>query len=191
MRRVLTAITSAPFLLVFVLSGCGGTAGRAPAQANVEIPFRSSAFVNNAIPSRYTCDGTDVSPPLEWGPVPAGVTELAVFALSFKKNPATHREQVAVDWAVSGLNPALHRLASGSLPAGAHVGRADDGKRHYSVCPAKGRKTSYQFAVMDIPPTIRVAPKFSGVALLKGIVNSRSATQVIPAGLFVASYTRK
>jgi len=39
----------------------------------------SSAFKNgSAIPSKYTCDGTDVSPPLSWSGVPAGTKSLAL-----------------------------------------------------------------------------------------------------------------
>jgi len=35
--------------------------------------LRSSAFSDGAaIPRRFTCDGEDVSPPLEWSDAPAG-----------------------------------------------------------------------------------------------------------------------
>jgi len=41
--------------------------------------LRSGAFVNGgSIPSRYTCDGKDVSPPLEWGDPPEGTRNLAL-----------------------------------------------------------------------------------------------------------------
>ena len=39
----------------------------------------SSAFIEGqAIPSRYTCDGTDVSPDLAWSGVPEGTAGLAL-----------------------------------------------------------------------------------------------------------------
>ncbi len=45
----------------------------------VEFRLVSPAFENNArIPSKYTCDGSDVSPPLEWQNPPAGVKSYAL-----------------------------------------------------------------------------------------------------------------
>jgi Raf kinase inhibitor-like YbhB/YbcL family protein len=42
--------------------------------------LRSTAFKQgDAIPRRHTCDGEDLSPPLEWNDVPAGVRSLALF----------------------------------------------------------------------------------------------------------------
>ena len=39
----------------------------------------STAFPHDGpIPPRYTCDGKDVSPPLEWSGVPAGAKSLAL-----------------------------------------------------------------------------------------------------------------
>ncbi|MGH8456852.1 MAG: YbhB/YbcL family Raf kinase inhibitor-like protein, partial [Stenotrophobium sp.] len=37
----------------------------------------SSAFAHNAeIPARYTCEGQDLSPPLQWSGLPAGTKSL-------------------------------------------------------------------------------------------------------------------
>jgi len=39
----------------------------------------SSAFSNNdTIPTRYTCDGQDVAPPLEWSDIPANARSIAI-----------------------------------------------------------------------------------------------------------------
>ena len=39
----------------------------------------SSAFqAGQAIPTKYTCEGADVSPPLQWSGVPAGAKSLAL-----------------------------------------------------------------------------------------------------------------
>jgi len=43
------------------------------------ITLTSSAFEEGgAIPSKYTCDGADVSPPLSWAGVPEGTESLAL-----------------------------------------------------------------------------------------------------------------
>jgi len=39
--------------------------------------LRSGAFQGTTLPAQYTCDGENVSPPLERRTVPAGVKELA------------------------------------------------------------------------------------------------------------------
>ena len=39
----------------------------------------SSAFqAGQAIPTKYTCEGADISPPLQWSGVPAGAKSLAL-----------------------------------------------------------------------------------------------------------------
>ena len=53
----------------------------------------SPAFTHGSpIPPRYTCDGEDVSPPLEWSGVPAGTRSLALLVEAFG-----HSTQVAYD----------------------------------------------------------------------------------------------
>ncbi len=43
------------------------------------LELKSSAFSNEGtIPSKYTCDGTDVSPPLEWRGPPEGTKSFAL-----------------------------------------------------------------------------------------------------------------
>ncbi|SIN91818.1 YbhB/YbcL family Raf kinase inhibitor-like protein [Halodesulfovibrio marinisediminis] len=41
--------------------------------------FFSPAFANtDKIPAKYTCDGEDISPPLEWSDIPVGTQSLAI-----------------------------------------------------------------------------------------------------------------
>src|SRR5439155_49649 len=43
--------------------------------------LKTSAFeAGGMIPKKYTCDGSDVSPPLSWSEVPAGAKSLALIA---------------------------------------------------------------------------------------------------------------
>ena len=45
------------------------------------IEVRSTAFEHGQpIPGRYTCDGEDLSPPLQWGLLPPGTVTLALIA---------------------------------------------------------------------------------------------------------------
>jgi len=46
-----------------------------------DIGLESSVFSQNGmIPSKYTCDGQDISPPLSWAAVPDGTTSIALIA---------------------------------------------------------------------------------------------------------------
>ena len=45
----------------------------------MQLSFSSSVFDHGGeIPSHYTCDGEDVSPPLQWSGVPAGARSLVL-----------------------------------------------------------------------------------------------------------------
>jgi phosphatidylethanolamine-binding protein (PEBP) family uncharacterized protein len=199
MRRSLHAGFCALLLSGLALSGCSSSSE----PKAVTIPFKSPALVGASLPARYTCDGKDISPPMEWGAVPPATKELAVFILGLTPDRATGGYSTSVEWSVAGVNPALHRLAAGKLPLGAHLGRdlsvSRKGKaktsraskpKHYSICPAKGTAQRYQFALYAIPPTIAIAPKFVGIQLLEAIADPESRYRAHAGGAFVASYKR-
>ncbi len=52
---------------------------RGPARIPMTLKVTSSAFeFGQAIPARYTCEGVDSSPPLQWSGVPADAKSLAL-----------------------------------------------------------------------------------------------------------------
>ena len=83
-------IVHAALLLFLELSalGCSGQpqkvepAAPTPTQsAKPQIQLTSSAFKNGqAIPRQYTCDGIDISPPLEWKSLPKTAKTIALIA---------------------------------------------------------------------------------------------------------------
>jgi phosphatidylethanolamine-binding protein (PEBP) family uncharacterized protein len=174
-----------------MLSSCGG-GSQSPGPAIVNsISLKSAAVAKGAIPSLYTCDGKDITPPLEWGAVPAGTDEIALLVIGASPERSTGKSRFSVEWAVAGLNPALHALRAGKLPRGAHVGQASDGKRRYSICPAKGQSERYEFAVVAVPPDAQVVSEFSGISLLRDLVQPRSPSAPTATGTFFASYKRR
>ncbi|MCW3018526.1 MAG: phospholipid-binding protein family [Solirubrobacterales bacterium] len=156
-----------------------------------KIVVKSSAMVGERIPARYTCDGQDVSPPLEWGAVPADVHQLAVFLVGFRPKPGTKTYKLSVEWAAAGVSPRLHRLAAGSLPTGAYLASDKSGERQrYSLCPAKGTSVHYQFELYGVPSVVRIPPQFSGPAVLNALTRASGATRANAHGGFVAIYSR-
>ena len=68
---------------VLVVAGCGPspTSATTPEKGDQAMAFEltSSVFAQGEpIPVKYTCDGEDVSPPLEWGDPPQGTESFAL-----------------------------------------------------------------------------------------------------------------
>ena len=123
--------------------------------------LKSPAFAEGSpIPRRYTCEGEDLSPPLEWEDPPAGTR---AFALAVEDPDAPRG--VFVHWVLYNLPgdarslpegvPARERLESGALQ-----GRNDFGRIGYGgPCPPRGHGTHRYFftlyaldAPVDLPP---------------------------------------
>jgi phosphatidylethanolamine-binding protein (PEBP) family uncharacterized protein len=131
-----------------------------PAKLHVTIPV---LLPKNQLPARYTCYGSSESPAVQWGPVPPGTTEIAVFVA----NLIPVHGKVVFDWAVTGLKPEVHQIAAGKLPAGAIVGRNGYGKTGYTMCLPKGHRE--EGAILDLFALSRplgTKPGFSNVEAL-------------------------
>jgi len=182
MRLNAVAISCVSLLSALLLTGCGNSDS-----AKIStITFKSAAIDGTTIPTRYTCDGADTSPPLEWGEVPTGTGTLVLFVVGVLPEPATNSYKLSVEWAVAGVNPSLHRLSAGQLPPGAYVGEATDGKRHYSICPKRGQRKQYQFELYALPAADSVVREFAGGPVLLRL--ARKASPAIGHGDFIASY---
>jgi phosphatidylethanolamine-binding protein (PEBP) family uncharacterized protein len=136
------------------------------------------------IPVRYTCDGAGTSPPLQWGAIPRGTAELALFIIGNDAEPAGKQR---VYWAVTGLHPTLKGVSAGRLPPGAIVGRNSLGQSRYTICPAKrDGLRHYGAALLALPHTASAAPGFNASALFQRAVHTAAY-----AGLAVFTYKRR
>jgi phosphatidylethanolamine-binding protein (PEBP) family uncharacterized protein len=198
MRQRPKAISGAALLSVLTLAGCGSssTSGTAAGAAKVAQVIFKSAVINptptsaRPIPSRYTCDGKNTSPPLEWGAVPTGTGELVLFVLGLTPVPSTNNVSISVEWALAGINPALHRLGPGQLPQGAHLGLTTNGKRNYSICPKHGQSKRYQFELYGLPEGDAVPLNFNGLRVLSTLALSAHSSLTSAHGSFGTSYKR-
>jgi Raf kinase inhibitor-like YbhB/YbcL family protein len=112
------------------------------------MPFKisSPAFTpNGSIPAKFTCDGEDISPALEWSDVPDGTHSLALIVDDPDAPDPAKPQRVYVHWVVYNISDSTTRIAenaarSGLLPHGALPGTNDWGKETYGgPCPPIGR----------------------------------------------------
>lgn len=122
-------------------SASAAAANSAPKEGNMRI--ESSAFTHQGeIPSKYTCEGDDVSPPLSWSGAPAGTKSFALIVDDPDAPDPAAPKRVWVHWVVYDLSPETASLpeATKQAPAGARDGQNDWGKTGYGgPCPPIGR----------------------------------------------------
>jgi Raf kinase inhibitor-like YbhB/YbcL family protein len=173
----------ANYLLVplIVAAAPAGAVADTAHSAKGSLTVTSSAFkANEAIPSEYTCDGAEKSPPLSWSNVPTGAKSIAILVddPDAPKGTFTH-------WIVTNIPPSETSLsAAGSLPQGATAAKNDKGATGYAgPCPPSG-KHHYHFKVYALDTTI--AKPTSRGAFLKAIDG-----HVLADGELVATYERQ
>jgi Raf kinase inhibitor-like YbhB/YbcL family protein len=105
----------------------------------------SPAFQHNGqIPKRYTCDGRDISPELQWSGVPSGTQSLALIVDDpDAPDPAAPR-MTWVHWVLYNIPPGTSGLPEGvsddALPPGTEEGLNDWNRTGYGgPCPPVGR----------------------------------------------------
>ena len=111
------------------------------------MPFtiKSPAFApNGPIASKYTCEGADTSPPLEWSGTPDGTKSFALIVDDPDAPDPAKPQRVYVHWVVYDIPESATRLpenaARSGLPSGAIQGTNDWGKQTYGgPCPPIGR----------------------------------------------------
>ncbi len=109
------------------------------------LSIRSPAFTDGGeIPTQYTCEGADLSPPLTFSGVPAGARSLALIVDDPDAPDPRKPMTVYVHWVLHDLPPDTTELPEGAsqkgLPAGARVGQNDWRRARWGgPCPPVGR----------------------------------------------------
>jgi Raf kinase inhibitor-like YbhB/YbcL family protein len=131
-RRII-AVLLAPALLV---AGAG---------AAMALTLTSTAFQpGDKIPSKYTCEGVGISPPLAFGNVPEGTKSLAMIIDDPDVPDPKAPKRVWTHWVVYNLPPDTDGLTEDAdrsgLPKGAVTGLSDRKQAAYhGPCPPIGR----------------------------------------------------
>jgi Raf kinase inhibitor-like YbhB/YbcL family protein len=156
MRESLAAVVlGTAFLAACGGGGSGTSLGEGPQAAGFAFSPESAVSEGQAIDSRYTCDGEDVSPALSWVGVPESARELAL-VLEDPDAPG----RTFTHWIVYALGVSTTSLPEG-VPGGAEVdapslrqGKNDFGKTAYrGPCPpGKTHRYVFRLLALDAAP---------------------------------------
>jgi Raf kinase inhibitor-like YbhB/YbcL family protein len=156
-------LTSALFVVTLILGG-----------ENMTMAISSPAFPSNGeIPGKYTCDGGDLSPPLQWSGLPAGTKGLALIVDDPDAPDPKAPKMTWVHWVIYNLPPEATGLAEGikasALPKGTLDGANDWGRTGYGgPCPPIGRHR-YFFKLYALDVLLPEMGKPSKAALEKAM----------------------
>ena len=181
--------------VVLLLVGCqAGGSPREPAGdalGETVMELKSSAFdAKSRIPTRYTCDGEDVSPPLAWSGAPPG-TQSFVMIMDDPDAPPGNW----VHWVLYDLPPDSEELAEG-LPKEEKLG---NGAVHgacwgvssfsrvgyHGPCPPPGSPHRYFFRLYALDTKLALTPKAT-----KDAVVERMQGHVLAEAELVGQYGR-
>ena len=139
----LTNLLFGVVLALVVLAACSG--GDDPATeeetlSDSSIELTSPAFIDGSdIPTKYTCDGEGVSPPLEWSNLPGGTKSIALIV-----DDPDAPGRTFVHWVLYAISPDARGLPENVpdvdiTPEGAKHGRSGFGRIGYGgPCPPSG-----------------------------------------------------
>jgi len=143
--------------------------------------LKSSAFEHGGmIPSAYTCDGRDVSPPLEVTDVPPGTASLAL-VMDDPDAPGGTFDH----WIVWNIPPETRVFPEGTEPSGVQ-GRTDFGKLGYGgPCPPSGVHR-YMFRLYALDTKLDLPEGSRKADVLKAMQG-----HVLAEALLQGNYSRK
>jgi Raf kinase inhibitor-like YbhB/YbcL family protein len=172
-------------LATLLVLGCGGgsvSSGAAdPAEptAPITLAVTSSAFVAGAdIPTEFTCEGANGSPPLAWSGAPATTKAYAIVV-----DDPDAPKQTWVHWVLANI-PATTTSLAASASAG-DAGKTDFGTAGWGgPCPPSGRHR-YRFKVYALD-----AAPLAGANATKAELLAAIAGHVVARGELVGTYQK-
>jgi len=96
----------------------------------------SEAFKQNGkIPSKYTCQGLDINPPLEISDVPEGTKSLTLIMDDPDVPERIRKDRLFVHWVVYNIDPNVREIKEG-IPSLGTLGQNSGGMSRYTgPCP--------------------------------------------------------
>lgn len=124
----------------------------------------------DTIPTKYTCQGQDVSPPLVWSDPPVGTQSFALIV-----DDPDAPGGVFTHWVLFNIPPDSCELpeavpTQAEFPSGALQGKNDFGKTGYGgPCPPPGRPHRYQFTLYALDQPLDLEAGVSKKQLLSAM----------------------
>lgn len=192
-RSVHTSVVGQIALLLTMLSvlsmalACGPEEPMIVKEGEMEISLSSTAFKDGErIPAKYTCEGQDISPPLEWGEPPSGTR---AFALIMDDPDAP--VGVFTHWVIFNIASDSRQLVEAiptqsQLPDGALQGKNDFDRTGYGgPCPPAGPTHHYQFTLYALDQPLDLKAGISKKQLLSAMQD-----HVLAQGQLTGTYQR-
>lgn len=156
-------------------------------EAGMAMALSSPAFENGGmIPALYTCDGSDISPPLSWTEIPLDAHSLVIVCDDPDAPGGTW-----VHWVLFNLHSSTKMLAAGvpgdeKLENGARHGTNDFGKFGYGgPCPP-GTEHRYFFKIYALNTMLGITGP-----IIKSDLFSAMEGHIIAQGELIGRYQRK
>ena len=152
------------------------------AQAQSDLKVTSSAFANGGkIPPKYTCDGSNVNPPLRVENIP-GTAKSLVLIVDDPDAPG----RTWVHWLVWNIDPKTNEIREGRVPVNAVEGTSDFGKAAYGgPCPPSGSHR-YYFKMYALDTTLQLSSSTKKEGMEKAMIG-----HVITKGSLMGTYSRQ
>ena len=151
------------------------------------ITIASTAFAEGGIiPQQYTCDGSDISPPLSWSGVPEGTKSLALISDDPDAPAGTW-----VHWVLFNIPPETNELPENvppdqTLAGGARHGVNDFGRLGYGgPCPPSGTHR-YYFKLYALDAMLDLSGRVTKADLLSAV-----AGHILAEGQLMGKYRRQ
>ena len=143
----------------------------------------SSAFQNNTkIPSKYTCDGENVSPPLQFLNVPESAKSLVLIV-----DDPDAPSKVWVHWVVYNINPETLGVKENNVPKNGIEGMTDFGRPGYGgPCPPSG--THRYFFKLYVLDSILDLPQNATKQVVEAKMQGHILDKAELIGLYVRSF---
>ena len=133
-----------------------------PMASQQTLTLTSTRFEQGAtIPKRYTCEGENISPALDWSDVPSGTKSLALVCEDPDAPSGMFIHWVMYDIPASERGLAENIAKSEVLPNGSRQGKNGAGKIGYTgPCPPPGKPHRYFFRLfaLDAPVSFSQPP---------------------------------
>ncbi len=168
----------------------GGADKSQPPKA-MNLPITSTAFAEGQpIPQKYTCQGSDISPPLTW--IPQGGTSANIKSFALIMDDPDAPMGTWVHWVLYDLPPTSTALVEDTpksqfLPGGAKQGLNSWPRLGYGgPCPPPGKPHRYYFKFYALDRMLDLKP-----GATKKDVEAAMKGHILAEGQLMGTYQRK